>query len=110
MTETLFKSLITAIAAVFTIIFCVIVVPSLIAKPDIIGAFAAGFANPYSSGYSVDVFACWFILAAWIVFEAKTLHVKNGWICLVLGFVPGVAVGLAAYLLIRMKHFGSNPR
>lgn len=110
MKKTTFKATIVVIAALFTVAFCWIVLPPLVAKPDIIGAFAAGFVNPYSSGYSVDIFACWFILTAWVIFEATTYKVKNGWICLVLGFVPGVAVGFAAYLLIRMKHFANNPR
>jgi hypothetical protein len=57
-------------------------VASLIAKPDIIGAFAASFVNPYSSGYSVDVIACWLILTIWIIYEAKNRQIKYGRICI----------------------------
>jgi Terpene cyclase DEP1 len=103
MNETAFKVIIIAVAAAFTAAFCYLIIPPLIANPDVIGAFAAGFVNPYSSGYSLDVFACWFILAAWIAYEAKTHGVRHGWVCVVLGVTPGVAVGFAVYLLIRMR-------
>ena len=73
----------------------------LIGNPDIIGAFAAGFVNPFAVGYSTDVFFCWFVLAVWIWFEASTQAIRHGWICLMLGIVPGVAVGFALYLLLR---------
>ena len=62
-----------------------------------------GFVNPYSSGYSSDVIACWLILMVWIVYEAKNKGVKHGWICILLGAVPGVAVGFALYLILRVK-------
>ena len=71
----------------------------VIENPDVIGAFAAGFVNPYAAGYSSDVFCCWAILLVWVIYEAP--KVKYGWICLLIGVVPGVAVGLAAYLIIR---------
>ena len=103
MSETLFKITVIAAAAVFLLIFTILVIPPLIAEPDIVGAFAAGFVNPYASGYSSDVLACWVILAAWIAYEAKTLNIRHGWICALLGIIPGVAVGLALYLLLRMR-------
>jgi hypothetical protein len=103
MTEHLFKAAIIAAASIFTAIFGWVVVPPLIANPDVFGALAAGFVNPYSSGYAADVLACWAILALWIVFEARTQGIRYGWICLLLGLVPGVAVGFAVYLLIRMR-------
>jgi len=53
------------------------------------GAFSAGFVNPYSSGYSADVILCWVTLVIWVMYEAKVYSVKYGWICLVLGVVPG---------------------
>jgi len=108
MSERLFRAIIIAVALGFTGLFCVIVVPPLIENPDVVGAFAAGFVNPYSSGYSADVIACWLILAAWVVFEAKEKRVKHGWLCLLLGVVPGVAVGLAAYLLLRAHQLGTQ--
>jgi hypothetical protein len=103
MNEKQFRASIIAVALGFTVLFCVIVVPPLIADPDILGAFAAGFVNPYSSGYSADVIACWLILAAWVAYEAKSKGVKHGWLCLLVGVFPGVAVGFAAYLLLRSR-------
>lgn len=103
MTENLFKAAIITAAAVFLLIFCVVVIPPLVAEPDVMGAFAAGFVNPYASGYSSDVLACWVILAAWITYEAKTLGIRHGWICALLGIIPGVAVGFALYLLLRIR-------
>jgi hypothetical protein len=38
---------------------------------------------------------------AWIAYERVALGVRRGWVAAVLCFVPGVAVGLTAYLLIR---------
>ena len=99
-----FKIIITAAAAVFTALFAYWCIPPLIADPDIIGALAAGFVNPYSSGYSADVLACWVILSAWIVYERRVHRVRHGLWCIVLGAIPGVAVGFAAYLLLRMRH------
>ena len=72
-------------------------------KPCILGAFAAGFVNPYASGYATDVVVCWVILAAWVAYEAKTHSVRNDGICLLLGNIPGVAVGFAVYLLLRER-------
>jgi len=103
MSEGIFKATIIAAAAIFTALFCIWIIPPLIANPDIFGAFAAGFVNPFSSGYSADVLACWVILAAWIAYEAKAEGIRHGWICALLGVIPGVAVGFALYLLIRMK-------
>ncbi|WP_349255373.1 DUF2834 domain-containing protein [Spectribacter acetivorans] len=77
---------------------------------DIFGAFAAGFVNPYASGYSIDVLVCWGILALWVLYEAKQHSVKNGWVCLLLGIVPGLAVGFALYLLIRQRQIKEQPR
>lgn len=103
MNERQFHAAIVAVAAAFTLLFAVVIVPPLLENPDIVGAFGAGFVNPYSSGYSADVIACWLILAAWVAFEAKSKGVKHGWLCLVAGVIPGVAVGFAAYLLVRSR-------
>ncbi|SIS43205.1 Protein of unknown function [Thalassolituus maritimus] len=103
MSETLFRRLLIAAAVFFSVFFAVVVVPPLIANPDIWGAFAAGFVNPYSSGYSTDVLVCWFVLAVWVVYEAKAYSIRHGWVCLLVGIVPGVAVGFALYLLLRSK-------
>ena len=108
MTQTVFKTTIIAAAAVFTALFAYWCIPPLIANPDIIGAFAAGFVNPYSSGYSADVLACWVILSAWILYERRTLGVRHGLWCIALGAIPGVAVGFALYLLLRMRQVNAQ--
>ncbi len=108
MSQTLFKAVIIAAAAAFLTLFCAVVIPPLVANPDVAGAFAAGFVNPYASGYSADTLACWVILAAWVAYEARALGIRHGWIAVVLGMVPGVAVGLALYLLLRMKQLGDR--
>lgn len=109
MKEKTFKISLSLIAIIFTVIFCILIIPPLIENPDIIGAFAAGFVNPYASGYSTDVFCCWAILLVWVIYESP--KVKYGWVCLLLGIVPGVAVGLALYLIIRTNQLKtkSNP-
>jgi len=84
--------------------FLFVVIPPVLESGDIVGAFAAGFVNPYASGYSSDVLACWVILATWIAYEAKVEGVRHGWVCALLGIIPGVAVGFALYLLVRMNH------
>lgn len=79
--------------------------------PALIADFAAGFVNPYSSGYSADVILCWIALVIWVTYEAKVYSVRHGWICLVLGIVPGVAVGFPLYLVLRnrqMRQIGPN--
>jgi hypothetical protein len=96
-----FRILLVGVAVLFTGIFIVIVVPPLIANPDVLGAFAAGFVNPYAAGYSSDVILCWIALAIWVIHEAKTYQVRHGWLCLLIGLVPGVAVGFAVYLVLR---------
>ena len=110
MNERQFRAFIIMVAVGFTALFSYIVVPSLIDNPDIVGAFAAGFENPYSIGYSADVIACWLILAAWVIFEAKSKRVKHGWLCVFLGVLPGVAVGFAAYLLLRSHQIGTQSK
>lgn len=101
MNESAFKVSLLLAALLFTGVFCFLVIPPLLENPDIMGAFAAGFVNPYAAGYSSDVFFCWFVLASWVWFEASNHSIKYGWICLALGVVPGVAVGFALYLLVR---------
>ncbi|WP_417609863.1 DUF2834 domain-containing protein [Parasphingorhabdus sp.] len=103
MTETMFKTVIIATAAAFLLVFGAVVLPPLIADPDVPAAFAAGFVNPYASGYSADVLACWLILAAWILHERHSRGIRHGWLCILLGVIPGVAAGFALYLLIRMR-------
>ncbi len=80
-----------------------VVVPPLLQDPDIFAAFAAGFVNPYASGYAADTILCWFVLATWVIFEKSNYQVRHGWICLCFGVVPGVAVGFALYLFLRQS-------
>lgn len=108
MSERIFYFAVIAIAAAFTATFAAVVMPPLIANPNVIGALAAGFVNPYASGYSSDVLACWAILAVWIVYEARAEGIRNGWVCILLGLFPGVAVGFAGYLLLRRRHLSQN--
>lgn len=103
MSKSLFEVLVVALGAAFAVAFGVIVVPALLETGDIPGAFAAGFVNPFSSGYSLDVIICAVILFVWIIYERKSLGIKYGWIAIPLSFAPGVATGFAAYLIIRTR-------
>lgn len=104
MSERALQVSVLGVAVLFTIFFCSVVMPPLMEDPDILGAFAAGFVNPFAAGYSADVIACWLVLALWVLFEAKVI--RYGWVCLVLGVVPGVAVGFATYLVLRSSPVG----
>jgi Terpene cyclase DEP1 len=103
-----FRTLLILLATAFTIAFMVLCIPPFIQNPDIIGALGSGFVNPYASGYSLDVFFCWAVLATWIVYESRVKGIRHGWVALVLGLVPGVAVGFAVYLLLRLKQGRSD--
>lgn len=102
MNTELFRVLLCLIAVGFAAAFSVIVIPPLAASPDIVGAFAAGFVNPYASGYALDAISCWCVLAVWVIYEAKNDGIRHGWIPLLLGLAPGVATGFAVYLLMRL--------
>lgn len=103
MTEPLFRTIVALAGLAFLTVFIAIVIPPLIAEPDIVGAFGAGFVNPYASGYSSDVLACWVILSAWILYERASMGIRHGGWCIALGIIPGVAVGFALYLLLRQR-------
>lgn len=103
MSLTNFRAVLLLVAGAFTVAFCALVIPPLIENPDVIGAFAAGFVNRYAAGYALDACFSWVILAAWVAYEARAKGMRHGWIALVLGVVPGVATGLAVYLLMRVK-------
>lgn len=90
------------IALVFTVLFCILIIPPFLKNPDLLAAFGGGFVNPFSSGYSIDVLCCWVILLVWVIYESP--KVKHGWICLFIGLIPGVAVGLAVYLILRTRN------
>ncbi|RZL02848.1 MAG: DUF2834 domain-containing protein [Rubrivivax sp.] len=98
-----FRALLILIAALFTLAFVLVVVPPLAESRDVLGAFAAGFVNPYAAGYALDTICCWCVLTAWVVHEARAHQVRHGWIAVLLGVVPGVATGFAVYLLLRLR-------
>lgn len=108
MSKSTFEIFVIALGAIFTVAFCLIVVPPLIESGDIVGAFAAGFVNPFSSGYSLDVILCAFILFVWIIYERTTLGIRHGWIAFPLSFMPGVATAFAFYLVIRSRQIAEN--
>ena len=103
MNLSLYAVLLVSISCGFTIALAVLCVPPLIENPDLIGAVTAGFVNPYASGYALDAICCWCVLAVWVIHEARTRRIRHGWLALLLGVVPGVAVGFAVYLLLRLK-------
>jgi len=105
-----FQVSIVIVALAFVVFFLASVVPELIKDFDLVGAFAAGFVNPYSSSYSADVIACWLILVIWVLYERNSLNINYGWVCVLVGIVPGVAVGFAAYLLLRGKQLKTEER
>lgn len=98
----LFRASLWILGLGFAAAFAVLCIPPLLENPDLIGAFAAGFVNPYASGYAIDAILCWCVLAVWIAYEARAHDVRHGWAALLLGIVPGVATGFAAYLLLRL--------
>lgn len=103
MSKKLFEALIVALGALFAAAFAIIVVPPLLESGDVIGAFAAGFVNPYASGYSMDAILCAFILIVWVLHERTAKGVKHGWVAIPLCFVPGVATAFAYYLIVRTR-------
>jgi len=103
MNDTLYKKLSIGLSVAFAIIFIILVIPAFLQNPDIIGAFAAGFVNPYSSAYALDAVFCALVLATWISYEARALRIKYGWVCILLCFIPGVAVGFGVYLVLRQS-------
>ena len=103
MSQRLYLGLAAFLGAAFAVFFLLTCVPAVLETGDVLGAFAAGFVNPFAAGYSTDVLFCWAILARFIVYEARTRGVKHGWVALVLGVVPGVATGFATYLVVRER-------
>jgi len=103
MNKTLFEVAVLFFGAAFAVAFSVIVVPALLESGDVVGAFAAGFVNPFSSGYSLDVILCAVILMIWMVYERSALSIRHGWVVVPLCFAPGVATAFAVYLVIRSR-------
>jgi hypothetical protein len=103
MSISLFRALLVLFGGGFAVAFVLIVLPPLLREADVIAAFAAGFVNPYATGYALDAILCWCVLAVWVIYEARSAGVRHGWLALVLGIVPGVATGFAIYLLLRLQ-------
>jgi hypothetical protein len=110
MSTSTFKLLLVLIAVGFAIALTAIAGPALLASRDLVGAFAAGFVNPFASAYALDAILCWLVLAVWVAYEASTLGVRHGWVALVLGVAPGVCTAFAAYLLLRMRQVQTTRR
>ncbi len=101
--KTVYLSFLGIIGIGFAAFFFITLGPILIENPNVIEAFKARYVNPYSSGFSTDAICCWFVLAAWVVYDKLEKGIKHGWVALALGVVPGVATGFALYLLLRMR-------
>jgi hypothetical protein len=109
MPNRLYTLLLVILGLAFTLLFATQPIPAVMRDGDVIGAFAAGFVNPYASGYALGAITCWCILSVWVIHEARTQGIRHGWIAIVLGVVPGVATGLAYYLLLRQQHQQARP-
>jgi len=103
MNKATFELLCLALGGAFTLAFFIIVVPPLLESGDVVGAFAAGFVNPYASGYSLDTILCGAILCVWILYERSRFGVRHGLWAIPLIVAPGVATGFAVYLIIRSR-------
>ncbi|MGB1922527.1 MAG: DUF2834 domain-containing protein [Alcanivorax sp.] len=88
MSEKLFRRLLLLVALSFSAVFAVLIIPPLLANPDIIAAAAGGFVNPFAAGYATDVILCWVVLAIWVIFERQRYQIRGGWLALLLGVVP----------------------
>jgi hypothetical protein len=108
MHKSLYHTLLICIAVAFSLFFFTTIGPAFTADPNVVAAILGGFVNPYASGYSTDVILCWLVLLFWIIYEARAYRVKYGWVCLVLGMVPGVVVGFALYLIIRDRQLTTS--
>ena len=106
MAQRVFQFAVGALGLAFAIAFFSIVVPPLLSSGDVAGAFAAGFVNPYASGYSLDAIICGVILFVWAAYERVALGVRHGWVVIPLAVAPGVATAFAAYLIIRSRQTG----
>ena len=103
MSDLLFRRLLMLVALLFCGAFAWLVIPALIANPDVLAAVLAGFTNPFAAGYSTDVILCWVVLAIWVLYERQCYRISGGWLALLLAVVPGVSVGFALYLLLRQR-------
>ena len=106
--KTVYLSALGIVGIGFAAYFFITLGPLLIENPDVLAAFKAGYANPYAAGFATDATACWFVLAAWVIYEKFEKGIKHGWIALLIGLVPGVATAFALYLVMRMRQLEHN--
>lgn len=106
--ERLFWLAVASIAALFAGLFFTTVLPPILQSSDFVrGALLDGFVNPTARGYTLDTILTGCLVLAWIAYERAVKGVRNGWIAAILVFVPGVVVGLAAYLWLRSRPRGA---
>lgn len=98
-----FELVVIGLGIFFSAFFGVVVLPPLLESGDLTAAFAAGFVNPYASGYSTDAIVCALILASWVAYEWRAHGIRFGWIAVLLSIAPGVAAALAYYLILRSR-------
>lgn len=108
MPRAMFEVLAAFFGVLFAAAFTVIVIPPLLESGDIVGAFAAGFVNPYASGYSLDTIICGLILITWVLYERSAIGIRHGWIAIPLTFAPGVATAFGFYLVIRSRQLAAR--
>ena len=109
MSERAFGLVALLIGLAFAVFFAAYVLPPALQSGDVIGAFAAGYVNPYAAGYSTDTILCGVILIAWIGFEMSTgRSPRHAWVCIPLAIVPGVATSFGLYLFLRTRHPSSR--
>jgi len=94
----------------FAVAFAALVVPAALETGDVVGGFAAGFVNPFASGYAIDAIFCALVLTTWVLYERRRYGVRHGWIAIPLSVAPGVATAFAFYLVLRSRqdrpHYG----
>jgi len=108
MSEFIFRLVLIVISISFVLYALIFFFPPIIENPDIIGVLKAGFVNTYATAYSIDLIACWVVLIFWIFHERSAFQIKLGWVCIPVGLILGVVVGLSLYLLIRISHFSKE--
>ena len=108
MNQRTFEVSVLLLGGAFAVFFFVIVFPPLLESGDVVGAFAAGFVNPFASGYSTDVIICALILLVWVIYERRQIGIRHGWVVIPLSFFPGVAVAFAVYLVLRNRQLSSE--
>jgi hypothetical protein len=108
--ERLFWAAVGLIALTFAALFFTVVLPPVMQSSDFVrAALLDGFVNPTARGYTLDTLCTGLLVLAWIIYERAYKGVRNGWIAALLLFVPGVVVGLAAYLWLRSRE-GDGPK